>query len=135
MKKKLNIVLLLVLLFTSCIERGDWIYDELPGDYSIWRTNSKSISLCTNVEDMGAHIISSYVSEIDYTDEFIFAKHVDVAKDSDAEIDTSNPDYYILVVESEELFGPYTENEFNKKCDELSIVHAFDWKITAELNK
>lgn len=49
-------------------------------------------------------------------------------------IDKSNPDYYILVVENEELFGPYTEDEFIEKCDELDIEHIFDWKITTDLN-
>ena len=135
--KKILLVFVLVLvcsLSTSCTTtRGDWKYDDLPNDYSVWRTNSRRIILCHSYGTTASTIVDAYVSEIAYNNDYIFAKQVTVPEDSNKKIDTSNPSYYILVVETDELYGPYTEDEFNNKCEELEISEIPEWIKTTRL--
>lgn len=41
MKKLTGIVCLLALMLTltACVGAGDWKYEDLPGDYAVWRIN------------------------------------------------------------------------------------------------
>ena len=47
MKKLTGIVCLLALMLTltACAGAGDWKYEDLPGDYAVWRINSQEIPL------------------------------------------------------------------------------------------
>ena len=54
MKKLTGIVCLLALMLTltACAGAGDWKYEDLPGDYAVWRINSQEIPLVC-VDDDG----------------------------------------------------------------------------------
>ena len=43
MKKLTGTVCLLALMLTltACAGAGDWKYEDLPGDYAVWRINSQ----------------------------------------------------------------------------------------------
>lgn len=137
MKIQIKIILMTICMLcvlTSCAGAGDWKFTELPKDYSIWRNNSRSISLCREVDETSANtVIEAYVSEIAYNESYIFAKQVSVPKDSREKIDTANPDYYIVVVDTEEVFGPYAKADFDLKCVELEINDLPEWIVTTKL--
>ena len=132
----LLVLILLIALLSSCLTtRGDWEFDGLPQNYSIVRMNSRNIVLGQSNEVGWTHIVPTYISEVAYNDNYIFVKRVDVPKDINEKIDTSNPEYYIVVVETDEVLGAFTEEEFNKKCEEIPITEFPEWIITTTLKR
>lgn len=109
---------------------GDWNVSGLPGGYEVWRVNSRSVVLCLPDPEhpfIADTVVPEYVSELACTDQYIFAKRVDVPEDLKKTIDTSNPDYYIVDVTSRECGGPYSEDEFRKQCLKLGIEEELNW--------
>jgi len=142
MKTKIALVVLILSLATilsSCAGMADGEYD-LPGEYSIWYINSRSVVLCKDMKENGKvwggeHLVEEYVSEIAYNDDYIFAKQVDVPEDINQKIDTSNPYYYVLVVETGKVFGPFSKKEFKAQVEEFNIKEIPKWISTMGLPK
>lgn len=77
--------------------------------------------------------METYVSEIAYNDDYIFAKRVDVPEDINKDIDTTNPEYYILVVETGLLSGPFSKKEFKAQIKTLNLNKMPKWMVTSDL--
>lgn len=135
MKKTALILIILSLILTGCIDSGlgDWAYDGLPGEYSVWRNNSRDISIGKNIDkDLAETVIESYVFEIYFNNQYICAKKVDVPENLDEEIILENPHYFIISIASGEVYGGFSVNKFKKKCQELNIT-IDEWISTKDL--
>ena len=52
-----------MLTLTACAGAGDWKYEDLPGDYAVWRINSQEIPLvCVDDDGLTAEpVVEGYV--------------------------------------------------------------------------
>ena len=93
------LILAQVFLLSSCAGAGDWSYSDLPGDYEIWRINSKEIVLVKKISDTGANkVVKAYVSKVAWNDNFILAQ-----QQSDSDSLTSTISFYIVDVATLDL--------------------------------
>ena len=130
-------IIILSMILSSCAGMADGRYD-LPGEYSIIYANTRSVDLCRDQKEDGkvwgaTSIVETYVSEIAYNDDYIFAKRVDVPEDINKDIDTSNPEYYLLVVETGLLSGPFSKKEFKAQIKTLNLSKMPKWRETSDL--
>lgn len=118
------------IILSSCIHidtfggAGDWTYDGLPGSYEIWRINTHEIALVIrDGEYTSDNVVESYVSEIAWNSKYIFAKQKPEANSLDSEIS-----FYIVDVDSAEVYGPLSQSEFDDLIDDMDITLAeTDW--------
>lgn len=116
MKKCIKIIsiILLVISLSACtsntviygIHNGDWSY-KLPNNYEIWRINSREI-VCgkKDGENSLSNVINeNYVLEFKYNERYVCLKCVETTQNLYAEIDKSNPNFYII----DTMKTPYTE--------------------------
>lgn len=133
--------ILSVCLLSSCLDDfnfgaglNDWTFDQLPGNYEVWRINGRTIRLVEASETGGAYtVVDSYVSEIAYTSDYIFAQQVSVPEDNRTPIDTSNPVYFILSATDGVLDGPYSQEEFTSAYEALGLEEDLDWIKSTKL--
>ncbi len=118
-----------IFVLSSC-GAGDWHYSGLPGDYEIWRINSKTITLVKRTSDTGANsVIPSYVSEVAWDENFILAQRQPTSDSYNASVS-----YYIVDVNSDEVHGPFTESEFHACAEDLQIsLEDFEWSFVLSL--
>lgn len=127
----------LVTALVGCGGVGDWTCSNLPGNYEIWRINSRSVILCLPDETYPTQaktVVDAYVFEVAYNDAFIFAKRANVPEDLDTEIDTSTPDYYIVEIETGKRYGPFSEEAFYEQCQEFE-AETVEWMDLQTLRK
>ena len=108
----------------------DWTYYGLPGDYSLWRSSARSITIGVGTEkDAAQVVVDKYVSEIFFNDSCILAKQVEVPEDLNEKITFNAPVYFIITVADNGVMGPLGENAFKNKCGELGITD-INWTDT-----
>ncbi len=138
MKKSIMICIILSFCFfaASCFyclvpsPNNDWRY-KLPNNYEIWRVNSREIVLGELESEYSlATVVDEYISEFCYNERYVCVKRVDVPEDLNEEIDTSNPEYYIVDTAEDIPYGPYDINEFYDKKEELQITGLSSWIAT-----
>ena len=122
--------------FDSFVEKikGEWEYDNLPGDYSIVNTGGNLISLVKMTSEKGGPVVvSGYVAEFCCDGKYIAVKRAADASwpvgDFSAEptYDINSIEYYIVDSSADgEKYGPYDRLGFIDKCNELSIEFE-DW--------
>lgn len=129
---RLFLLLLTFVTLISACGTQDWIDDDLPGNFELWRINSKNISLCKDNGDgtTAEIIVGPYISSFAYNDDYIFLQQVDNLGDSKPNKDIM-PNYYLLVIESESLLGPMNKAEFDMSCTELGIEELPSWSDTS----
>lgn len=120
---------------TSACGAQDWIYDELPDPYEIWRINSKNISLCSNSNHDGTAkvIVGPYISLFAYNNNFIFLQQISALDNSEISDDLT-PNYYLLAVDGGELYGPMSQTDFDTTCTDLGIEELPPWIDTADIS-
>ena len=133
MKKLTAIVCLLalVLALTACAGAGDWKYEELPGDYAVWRINSQEIPLVRVDEDglTAAPVVEGYVYAVAWDENTIYVQQR-AAKDK------GDMAYYMVALDSGTVSGPYTEAEFAAACAEQDMDAAnIGWQEQKDWNK
>lgn len=128
------LAVLLLITLASCAGAGDWTYEDLPGDYLLIRANSRNIALLkrSGQGGTGTTIIPAYVSEISYTEQYIFVKHAAVPEEMDIPIDITEVDYYLIEVGTDTLCGPYDRDGFDMMCETLGIAPR-QWQKTTDL--
>ena len=124
-----------MLLAAACLAAGcafgpgtqDWVFDGLPGNYSLWRTNSRSVLICRGKSKTGGEeAVPAYVTELFYNETHIFAKQAAVLEDQNEKIDSSDPNYYIIAVKEESVSGPMSEESFLKATRAL-LIEEYPW--------
>ena len=95
MKKLTDIVCLLalVLALTACAGAGDWKYEELPGDYAVWRINSREIPLVrVDADGLTAEpVVEGYVYAVAWDENTIYVQQR-------AEKDKGDMAYYMVAL-------------------------------------
>ena len=115
---------------SSCAGANDWAYSDLPKDYEIWRINTNEVALVKRISDTGADkVVPSYVSRIAWDENFILAQ-----QQSDSDSTSQTISFYIVDVNSEDIYGPFSESEFNECAKQLPItIDESDWIVTSNL--
>lgn len=102
MKKLTGIVCLLALMLTltACAGAGDWKYEDLPGDYAVWRINSQEIPLvCVDDDGLTAEpVVEGYVYAVAWDESTIYVQQR-------AEKDKGDMAYYAVALDSGAVSG------------------------------
>lgn len=133
MKKLTGIVCLLALMLTltACAGAGDWKYEDLPGDYAVWRINSQEIPLvCVDDDGLTAKpVVEGYVYAVAWDESTIYVQQR-------AEKDKGDMAYYAVALDSGAVSGPYIETEFAAACAEQGVDAAnIGWQAQKDWNK
>lgn len=119
-----------MLLLTGCPGLSDWIYSDLPGDYEIWKVNSTDI--CLNKD--GKHVVERYIIAFCYNAQYIGVQRVPVDATEEAfdlqKLDTSCPEYYLVDSACNEVYGPYSGEEYQNKLSDLNVSDMCQWMTT-----
>ena len=138
LKQLLSFVVLpifITCIFVSCT--GDWEY-KLPNNYEIVRVNSQSIVFGKNNNSFD-QTIDRYILEFCYNENYIGLKrlpldHVpaDEIVDIDS-LDRSSMEFYLIDAMKDKQYGPYTEEQFTQKCNEIGTGNLGEWILTSDL--
>ena len=137
MKKALIAALLCAALcLTGCAGMGDWASKPLTGNYEIWRFSVHNIAL---VERDGDHssviLVEPEIYAVAWSDDYILLQHE--AMEPDPEDYSREPhgelDYYIFLVDGEQVLGPYDEAGFADACAGNGIALPEQWTPVREL--
>lgn len=123
--KKIILIFFLILIMSGCNNTEDWHYD-LINNYEIMRTSTNNIVLVKDENDLHNTIIETYIKEFAYDNNYIYIKRVDVV--SDQVIDNITA-YYIINMETEEIFSTNDKEKFDQKLKELKIIN-ITWQKT-----
>ena len=93
--------------------RQDWVYDQLPGGYEVWRLNSRQIDLAKDRET----VVGPYLSYI--------------ARDG---VDDLPPRYYLVHTARGEVLGPYEDlSALKAACEAEGVSPPETWTRTTDL--
>ncbi|WP_179321140.1 DUF3997 domain-containing protein [Winogradskyella helgolandensis] len=120
---------ILILLFTciSCSDRklgNDYYYLPKYESIDVGYPDSEAIVYKSNQEYVFNDIkIRGDVLEVDFNSKYIIIKRDPlISRDENSGI----IEYYIIEKKSDKIFGPMTENDFDKKIVELNINLEFE---------
>lgn len=130
------LVVLWLLLLRCSPGMNDWIYDKLPNGYEIWHVNSESIVLMKRTGESTDSKMGRYIMKFCYNDSYIgiqrltFSEDTPYGQPSVKDMDTSNPDYYLVDTVNDVVMGPYTAEAYEKQVKDLGIEGLGDWIAT-----
>ena len=125
--------------------RGDWEYKDLPGEYSLIRTNNKNIVLessrwlpIPDRENAATKTrVATYISAICNNERYIAVRWTspeEIDFDRIQEHDFSTAEYYLVDSTNDTLYGPFdTEKDFMQQCEELSVGNLTEWIDTLSM--
>ena len=126
----LAIVIALILSFnlSACGGLGDWDY-ELPGGYEIVRFNSEDISF---IKDDRSIVLDRYIISFCFEERYIGLQRYPVTEPYDGifdirEVDTSNPEFYLVDARAEIVYGPLTREEYDEHIIDFGITEMGEW--------
>lgn len=104
---------------------GDWAYSDLPGEYEIWRINSKDISLIKKAsENAGDYIVGPYIAAFCRDQRYIGLQRTEgPAGDTQEE---AAPEYFIVDSSDGAVCGPFSAEEYAAQCEALGF-RPDDW--------
>lgn len=118
----------------SDINNGDWSY-KLPNNYEIWRINSREI-VCgkKDGENSLSNVINeNYVLEFKYNERYMCLKCVEATQDLSAEIDKSNPNFYIIDTMEDTIYGAYAHTDYENKVNDMGLIFNTNWIKTTPI--
>lgn len=128
------VIATIITLFAGCAGLSDWAY-PLPYGYEIWRINSERIVLVKNQGETSDTVIEDYIISFCHNECYIGIQNISLrtgqSSESIGQIDTSNPDYYLVDAASDEVFGPYTAEEYKTKKQDLNTGELGTWIDTS----
>jgi hypothetical protein len=130
------IVACLLLLNLSACGLSDWSYELLPGDYEIWRVNSKRIILGRTSEFGLTKVAETYVYAFCYNDRFIGIHGLDTGDDDlPASVDIreeykDHAEYFLVDTQTHEVYGPMVLEMYNEMIALLQTGTMGDWIAT-----
>ena len=92
--------------------------------------NSRNIHV---VKGNGTVILDGYVLEFCYNESFIGIKHISTDEgysrgQSDTKnLDTSNPDFYLIEAQNDAVYGPLTADDYQKQLQTRQIQDMCGW--------
>ncbi len=112
----------------------DWRYDQLPGGYEVWRSNSRQIDLVKDRET----VVGPYLSYIARDGDFLFLQQVTLPEDWEEGdgVDDLPPRYYVVHAARGEVLGPYEDlSALKAACEAERIALPETWTRTTQLHK
>ena len=111
------LISVLILTLTGCAGNGDWAYDDLPDDYSIWRINSQDIQFGKSSGNILTPVVGRYIIAFCHDDQYIGLQRIPLEKQYRGGSDIkalvkSNPEYYLIDSDTDFLYGPMTYAEY-----------------------
>ena len=129
-------VVLLVLFLAACPGLSDWEY-ALPNGYEIIRVNSQAIVFGKIVEGSFDQLINRYILAFCFNEQYIWLQRYPVDPNRPwedhlyiHEVDTTNPEYYLVDTVTEDIYGPYTMEEYGQKIEDLCVTNMSEWIVT-----
>lgn len=134
--KKFFILLLLMfctVFLCGCPIVTEWDY-ALGNDYLISYWNSNKI-ICVKQTDENSYsrIVDDYVAKFCYNSEFVCLECIKAPEDISEELDFSNPEFYIANMKTDQVFGPYTDSQYEMQLTQLHIINLCDWIDTTPM--
>ncbi len=129
--KKIHFILLFFLLLVSIACGGIGLAYEfdLIGDYAAWAPDELEQVAVVRKDPQGSGasvIIPAMVFAYCWDDDFIIAQR----HPADDTLDESVIEWYLLVVDSGEVYGPLNENEYQQIRAELGVPEKLDFSKT-----
>jgi len=127
------LLLLICVLFslTGCPAIDDWYYDDLPGDYSVDRVNSKYICLC---DDSGTIHVDRFIIAFCYNTRFIGLKRVPITTNEDfvaEKVYKAEAEFYLVDSKTNRIYGPLTEEGYNNHLISRGVLDMCEWITTS----
>lgn len=127
-------LLLLLIILQGCAGAGD--YDiQLPGQFSVVRTSAHQVTISPkeSSHSWGSPVVPAKVVQVAWNEDYILAKQwglkQDPSKSSFYEIPDQTKEYYwIIHINSKEVFGPLDSDEYIEKKKELAIPETVQLK-------
>lgn len=132
MKKRFFIICTLLFLtfnLSGCFGPGmnDYTY-TLVKDYRLSHSSSNDIVIFKNDDNMGIKtVIHAKVTKVAWDDNFILAEQIPLIEET-MELDKTKLNYWIIDVNTEEIYGPLTKEELELKRSELQIDSSLELK-------
>lgn len=136
MKKRFFIICTLLLLtfnLSGCFGPGmnDYTY-TLVKDYQLSHSSSNDIVIFKSgdvgTETVGIEtVVHAKVTKVAWDDNFILAEQIPLIEET-MELDKTKLNYWIIDVNTEELYGPLTKEELELKRSELQIDSSLELK-------
>ena len=129
-------VLLVVLLLRCSPGMNDWIYDELPNEYEIWRLNSVDIHLIKRDGESTRIRVDQHITKFCSNDVYIGIERLPVddsitnASECIEKMNNSTPEYFLVDTVNDVVMGPYTAEAYEKQVKDLGIEGLGDWIAT-----
>lgn len=108
---------------------------DLPGEYSVVRTSAHQVTIAPKIGDShwGSGTIPTKVTELAWDDTYIFAKQLGLQENPNSSNGYQIPNnndvhFWILEFKSGKVFGPFDEDSFVKKRNELGISTSVELK-------
>ena len=129
-----SVFLLVCLLLSGCAGLGDWSA-TLVEDYAIWRINGVTVVLVKEDADgnSGRTVVDSYIYRVTWNEDFICVQRTDPPETGGSLPIRPEVSYYILRVSDGEVFGPYTAEEYQARCEALDVSDLPDWTYVRDL--
>lgn len=133
------VIVLSLLILTGCPGLADYSLD-LPGNYSVVRTSAHEVKIAPrkDTSGWGSEVIPTKVTEVAWNEHYILAKQLGLKEDPNSHNgyqipNESDVNYWILEIQSGKVFGPFDEEAFAKKRNELGISMGVELKEIHEL--
>lgn len=114
---------------SACAGAGDWMSQPLPGNFIVIRSNNDQVQLCIPDEDFtgGTPVVGPVITKISYNEEYLLLKVKEPSK-------VFERNYYIVIVESKEVLGPFSEEDFREALKERNVTD-ITWQDIDDLPK
>lgn len=101
----------------------------LPGNFIVIRSNNDQVQLCIPDEDFtgGTPVVGPVITKISYNEEYLLLKVKEPSK-------VFERNYYIVIVESKEVLGPFSEEDFREALKERNVTD-ITWQDIDDLPK
>lgn len=115
--------------------RGDWKY-PLPNEYYVFMTNSYEICFTKSEQRPSGRtvyniLLPSYIYAFCYSPRYV---GIIQTPSKGTSADSRDVKYYLVDTQEDTLFGPFQENAYQQKCDELQISFSSDWIYSKDLD-
>ena len=114
-----------IIILSGCGGMGDWAYDELPLDYSIWCLNAYDIRLVRSDGNHGETVVDQFIIAFCYNSRYIGLKRIVMEEsytlpESMETLDISQPEFYLIDTAIDSVSGPLSEEEYEAITSQIA---------------
>ena len=110
------------MLFSGCFGLFDNGTDHIVDNYDVTWIDLHAHRALYNTQE----VVPAYIAAVGYNSEYLFVKQHPLAGEFDSEVLESVTHYYLIKrtksnSQNQPVYGPLSEEDFNKLCDKLEI--------------